>query len=89
MWVIAVKVGVSLVVAGAMALAADQRRKRKTDQERFRRERERNAGLIATREQEYEALVPRFGRKNSQVRKLVDEIKRLRAELAAARKRAA
>ena len=89
MWVIILRVGVGLVVAGATALAADQHGKRKTEQELFRSEIKHLEKVIAIMEQEYYALVSRFGRKDSQVRKLVDEIKRLRVELAAARRRAA
>ena len=79
---IALRAGLGVVVAGAMALAAYRHSKRKTDQEYNRRERERLERLMTIRKQEYDAFVSRRDREKSQVRKYGAEIRRLGAELA-------
>jgi predicted nucleic acid-binding Zn-ribbon protein len=73
---------------GGGAYGYDQHKKRKAEQERFRREVSILEQRIATKEQEYAALFARLGEKNNQVRSLADEIRHLREELAAARRRA-
>ena len=78
----------SLVGVGGVAFGVDQQDKRIAEQEHFRRKIRRLEKLVAIREQEYDTLVFRLGRKNSQVRKLYGKIKRLRAELAEARRAA-
>ena len=127
MWIIAARIGISLLVAGAVALAADQHSKREDEQrkresEQRKRESEQRKRRDAQRKLKAEqnkraaeqreaaqlqkALKKRlekveqerdhhvawfgmFGRTTEQAREYAREIKRLRAELAEARRRAA
>ena len=124
MWIIAARIGISLLVAGAVALAADQHSKREDEQrkresEQRKRESEQRKRRDAQRklkaeqnkraaeqreaaqlqkalkkrlekvEQERDYHVAWFGRTTEQAREYAREIKRLRAELAEARRRAA
>ena len=124
MWVIAIRIGLGLLVAGAVAVAADQNDKRKAEQrkresevrkreseqqkrrdaqwklkaEQAKREAEqRKAAQLQNAlkkrlekvEQERDHHVAWYGKTTEQAREYAREIKRLRAELAEARRRAA
>ena len=117
MWIIAARIGISLLVAGAVALAADQHSKREDEQrkreseQRKRRDAQRKLKAEQNKraaeqreaaqlqkalkkrlekvEQERDHHVAWFGRTTEQAREYAREIKRLRAELAEARRRAA
>ena len=124
MWVIAARIGFGLLVAGAVALAADEHDKRKDEQrkresEQRKRESEQRKRRDTQRklkaeqgkraaeqraaaqmqkvlekrleklEQERDHHVALYGRTTEQAREYAREIKRLRAELAGVRRRAA
>ena len=79
----------ALLAFGGVVYGCDQENKREEEQKRARDE---IAGLkdrISELEQEHDHLLPKLGKKNHQVRVLADEIRRLRAELEEARRRAA
>ena len=89
-WLIPVVIVTSaLAVLTGIAYGCDQENKREEEQKRARAE---IAGLkdrIFELEQKHDHLLPVLGEKNHQVRVLADEIRRLRAELEEARRRAA
>ena len=85
---IPIMIGVSVLLAmTGFAYGCDQENKREEEQERARDEIAKLKKRISKLERKHDRLLPQLGKKNHQVRALADEIVRLRADLAEARRR--
>ena len=85
-WLIPVTVVSVLFAIVGIAYGCDQEDKREEEQERARDEIAKLKKRISKLERKHDRLLPQLGKKNHQVRALADEISRLRAELAEARR---
>ena len=86
-WLIPVTVVSVLFAIVGIAYGCDQEDKREEEQERARDEIAKLKKRISKLERKHDRLLPQLGKKNHQVRALADEIVRLRADLAEARRR--
>lgn len=78
----------ALIAFAGAVYGCDQENKREEEQERARGEIDKLKKRISKFERKRDRLLPQLGKKNHQVRALVDEISRLRAELEEAHRRA-
>ena len=86
-WFILIGISALIGIAG-IAYGCDQENKREEEQKRAHAEIAKLKYRISALEQEHDRLLPVLGKKDHQVRTLVDEIAKLRSELEEARRRA-
>lgn len=78
----------ALVAAGSALYGYDQHQKRKEEKQRSGEAIKKLSRKLRKKEQELDRLISRLGQNHTQVRKMADEVRRLRKKLAQARRAA-